>query len=57
VQSQRIIMIFQNFVNDVVQLGTMSGVRGLMGRVQWDGSVGPLGLGLGIRSSPCLGVK
>jgi hypothetical protein len=50
-------MIFQNFVNDVVQLGTMSGVRGLMGRVQWDGSVGPLGLGLGIRSSPCLGVK
>jgi hypothetical protein len=32
-------------------------VRGLIGRVQWANSVGPLGLGLGIRSSPCLGVK
>jgi hypothetical protein len=32
-----------------------SGVKGLMGRVQWAGSVGPLGLGLGIRSSPYLG--
>jgi hypothetical protein len=31
------------------------GVRGLMGRVQWAGSVGPLGLCLGIRSSPYLG--
>jgi hypothetical protein len=37
--------------------GVMSGVKGLMGRVQWAGSVGPLGLGLGIRSSPYLGVK
>jgi hypothetical protein len=35
----------------------LSGVRELMGRVQWAGSIGPLGLGLGIRSSPYLGVK
>jgi hypothetical protein len=30
----------------------LSGVRGLMSRVQWADSVGPLGLRLGIRSNP-----
>jgi hypothetical protein len=35
----------------------MSDVRGLMGQVQWAGSIGLLGLGLGMRSSPYLGVK
>jgi hypothetical protein len=35
--------------------GIMSGVRELMGWVQWAGSIGPLGLR--IRSSPYLGVK